>query len=145
MPKISALPLLERQVLQTDWLPVETPEATVRVPATQFVGLQGPQGVQGLQGVQGPPGQPGGPPGPQGERGEQGLPGERGEQGLQGEQGDPGPVSSLTIGTVTTGAPGTLAGAEITGTAPNQVLNLTIPRGTPGSGGADVGEVWLFS
>ena len=48
----------------------------------------------------------------------------------------------LTIGTVTTGEPGTEAAASITGTAPNFVLNLTIPQGPTGPTGAtgtDVG------
>ena len=36
------------------------------------------------------------------------------------------------IGTVTTGEPGTDAAATITGTAPNYVLNLTIPQGPTG-------------
>ena len=40
---------------------------------------------------------------------------------------------TLTIGTVTTGDPGTPANASITGTAPNFVLNLTIPQGLPGA------------
>jgi hypothetical protein len=51
-----------------------------------------------------------------------------------------GPPNSLGIGTVTTGAAGSPAAASITGTAPNQVLNLTIPEGiagTPGVPGAD--------
>ena len=39
---------------------------------------------------------------------------------------------TLTIGTVTTGAPGTDATATITGTAPDFVLNLTIPQGPTG-------------
>jgi len=40
-----------------------------------------------------------------------------------------GPSNSITIGTVTTGSP---AAATITGTPPNQTLNLTIPPGAPG-------------
>ena len=51
---------------------------------------------------------------------------------LKGTKGDPGPVSSLTIGTVTTGT----AAASITGTAPDQALNLVLPPGTPGAPGA---------
>lgn len=39
---------------------------------------------------------------------------------------------SLTAGTATTGAPGTDMSFSITGEAPNQVLNLTIPRGQDG-------------
>ena len=41
-------------------------------------------------------------------------------------------IPTLTIGTVTTGAPGTEAAASITGTAPNFILNLTIPQGPVG-------------
>ena len=76
---------------------------------------------------------------PQGEQGPQGIQGIQGEQGPQGEQGETGPAGAdgltpnLTIGTVTTGAPGTDAEATITGTAPNFVLNLTIPQGQPGA------------
>lgn len=39
---------------------------------------------------------------------------------------------TLTIGTVTTGAPGSAAAASITGMAPNYILNLTIPQGPTG-------------
>ena len=42
----------------------------------------------------------------------------------------------LSIGTVTTGNAGTNASATITGTSPNFVLNLTIPRGNTGATGA---------
>lgn len=52
-----------------------------------------------------------------------------------GEQGPTGPTGEtpiLTIGTVTTGAPGTEAEATITGTSPNFILNLTIPQGPTG-------------
>lgn len=84
------------------------------------VGPQGPQGIQGIQGEVGPQG-------PIGETGPQGEPGPAGEDGL---------TPTITIGTVTTGAPGTDAEATITGTAPNFVLNLTIPQGEPGTPGA---------
>lgn len=43
----------------------------------------------------------------------------------KGDPGPAGPANSLTIGTVTTGP----ASATITGTSPNQVLNLTLPNG----------------
>ncbi len=39
---------------------------------------------------------------------------------------------TLQIGTVTTGDPGTMAAASITGTSPNFILNLTIPQGPTG-------------
>ena len=51
---------------------------------------------------------------------------------FQGPAGEAGPANVLTIGTVTTGEPGTQAAATITGESPNQVLNLTIPQGDPG-------------
>lgn len=43
-----------------------------------------------------------------------------------------GATPTLTIGTVTTGDPGTEASATITGTSPDFVLNLTIPQGPTG-------------
>ena len=51
----------------------------------------------------------------------------------RGPQGDTGPATSLQIGTVTTGAVGSNATATITGTAPDQTLDLTLPRGTSGA------------
>lgn len=49
-----------------------------------------------------------------------------------GQQGPAGPPNSLTIGTVTTGASGDPADAQITGTSPSQTLSLTLPRGDQG-------------
>ena len=51
--------------------------------------------------------------------------------GPTGPTGPAGDVTTptLTIGTVTTGDPGTEATATITGTSPDFVLNLTIPQG----------------
>ena len=46
-----------------------------------------------------------------------------------------GVTPDITIGTVTTGAPGTDASATMTGTAENPILNLTIPRGDTGKQG----------
>ena len=51
------------------------------------------------------------------------------EQGTPGPQGPAGPANSLSVGTVTTGASGSQAAATITGTAPSQILNLSIPQG----------------
>ncbi len=45
-------------------------------------------------------------------------------------------ANTLSIGTVTTGAAGSSAAATVTGTAPHQVLNLTIPAGATGAAGA---------
>ena len=90
--------------------------------------------------IKGPKGDPGetGPKGDTGDTGPQGEPGEPGPQGSQGEtgaQGEPGPVNSLSIGTVTTLYPNSTATATITGEAPNQILNLGIPRGAAGQDG----------
>lgn len=97
----------------------------------------GERGPQGEQGIQGPTGQTGAQ-GPKGEQGIQGIKGDTGERGLQGEQGikgdkgETGPSNVLTIGTVTKGEE---AGASITGTSPNQQLNLVLPKGDKGDKG----------
>lgn len=44
-------------------------------------------------------------------------------------------ANGFSIGTTTTGAAGSSAAASITGTAPNRLLNLTIPRGNTGAQG----------
>lgn len=127
-------------------------------------GDQGEQGIQGFQGIQGIQGLTGnaGPANtltiggvvsgdeadaaitgvspnqvlnltlPRGEQGEQGV------QGAQGEQGETGQPNSLTIGTVSSGA----AGATITGDAPAQVLNLSLPKGDKGDKGDPGGSAW---
>lgn len=67
------------------------------------------------------------------------TPGPKGDKGDTGDPGAPGaagPANTLSIGTVTTGAAGSSASASVAGTAPNQTLNLTIPRGATGSTGA---------
>lgn len=58
--------------------------------------------------------------------------GETGPAGPTGPAGADAEPITLTIGTVTTGAPGSEAAASITGTSPNFVLNLTIPQGPVG-------------
>ena len=85
-------------------------------------GPTGPTGATGPQGVTGPTG-------PTGATGPQGITGPTGAAGPQGVTGPTGATPVITIGTVTTGDPGTQAAASITGTAPNFVLNLTIPTG----------------
>lgn len=65
--------------------------------------------------------------------GPEGPQGQTGPQGPQGETGATGATPKLTIGTVTTGAPGTDASATITGTPEAPVLNFQIPRGNPGA------------
>lgn len=72
---------------------------------------------------------------PRGETGPAGSAGAQGPIGPTGNTGPAGPANSLSIGTVTTGAPGSSAGATITGTAPEQTLNLSIPQGAKGDKG----------
>lgn len=72
-----------------------------------FVIPQGPTGPQGLQGATGPTG-------PQGL---QGATRPTGPQGLQGATGPTGLTPTFSIGTVTTGAPGTQASVTITPSA----------------------------
>ena len=54
-----------------------------------------------------------------------------------------GPPNVLTVGTVTTGAPGSDAAADIGGVSPSQTLDLVIPRGDVGPKGdkGDKGDV----
>lgn len=64
--------------------------------------------------------------------------GEKGETGLQGEKGEKGEPNTLVIGTVEKGEE---AVATIEGEAPNQILNLVLPKGDTGDQGAD-GETY---
>jgi hypothetical protein len=65
--------------------------------------------------------------------------GSTGPSGAAGVAGPAGPVNNITIGSITNG---TTASATLTGSAPNQILNLVLPQGpngpqgTPGSNGA---------
>ena len=79
-------------------------------------GITGPTGPVGPTGETGPTG----PVGPAGETGPTGPIGPTGPSGADGES------PTITIGTVTTGDPGTDAQASITGTAPNFILNYRI-------------------
>lgn len=67
--------------------------------------------------------------------GSTGPTGPTGATGPTGPTGPTGVAPTLTIGTVTTGDPGTEAAATITGTSPDFVLNLTIPQGPTGPTG----------
>jgi hypothetical protein len=53
-----------------------------------------------------------------------------GPQGIPGATGATGPANVLSVGSVTSGA---TAAASITGTTPEQVLNLVIPSGSGGT------------
>lgn len=74
----------------------------------------------------------------QGAKGDTGATGATGPQGIKGDKGDigdTGPANTITMGTVTTGPAGSSASATVTGTAPNQTLNLVIPKGDKGDTG----------
>lgn len=64
--------------------------------------------------------------------GPQGPPGPQGAQGPTGAQGPQGDAATISIGTVTTGAPGTSAAVTNSGSASAAVLDIVIPRGDVG-------------
>ena len=106
--------------------------------ATGSQGPQGPQGITGATGPQGPQGITGttGPQGPQGITGTTGPQGLAGVTGPMGLTGPTGAAATITIGTVTTGDPGTEATVTNSGTTEEAVFDFVIPRGKPGGGGA---------
>ena len=79
-----------------------------------------------------------GPTGPIGPIGPTGATGPTGPQGIQGEIGPTGATGAdgvtplISIGTVTTGEPGSEASVTITGTPPAYVFNFVIPQGPTG-------------
>lgn len=83
-----------------------------------FVIPQGPTGPQGNIGATGPTGPQGiqGATGPTGPQGIEGATGPTGPQGIEGATGPTGPAPTFSIGTVTTGAPGSQASVTITPT-----------------------------
>lgn len=81
-----------------------------------------PQGAQGQQG-------------PKGEPGPQGVQGEPGQKGDPGETGPAGQAATITVGTTTTGEPGTDAYVTNVGSTSAAKFNFTIPRGEKGEKG----------
>ena len=61
----------------------------------------------------------------------------QGPAGQKGEDGTDGRAATVRVGTVTTGAPGSNATVNNSGTQSDAVLDFTIPRGTNGQNGAD--------
>lgn len=59
-----------------------------------------------------------------------------GDQGPPGPEGPPGDAATIAVGTVTTGAAGSPAIVENSGTSSAAVLDFTIPRGANGADGA---------
>ena len=78
---------------------------------------------------------PTGPQGPQGEQGPQGAQGPQGLKGDTGAKGADGASAKVTVGNTNTGAAGTNASVENTGSETFAVLNFTIPRGDKGETG----------
>lgn len=112
---------------------------------TNKAGLDNPSPIT-IKGIKGDPGEKG-EPGQRGEQGAQGIQGLRGEKGEQGErgvqglQGPAGNAATITIGNVTTSAPGTSASVTNRGTSSAAVLDFVLPKGKDGAdGGVTVDE-----
>lgn len=112
---------------------------------TNKAGLDNPspitiKGIKGDPGEKGEPGQRG-EQGAQGIQGPRGIQGEQGERGVQGLQGPAGNAATITIGNVTTSAPGTSASVINRGTPSAAVLDFVLPKGKDGAdGGVTVDE-----
>jgi hypothetical protein len=74
--------------------------------------------------------------GTDGINGTNGTNGTNGIDGAPGATGAQGPPVNLTVGTTSTGAPGSNAEVSLGGTPPNQTLNITVPQGDEGPIGA---------
>lgn len=96
---------------------------------TGATGAAGPAGATGATGDTGAEG----PAGPTGATGDTGA---EGPVGPTGETGPTGAAATITIGSVTTGDPGTEASVTNSGTSEDAVFDFVIPRGEPGGGGA---------
>lgn len=103
---------------------VGTPQAAI----LNFVIPQGPQGLPGPAGAQGPQGIQG----IQGATGATGATGPQGPVGATGAQGPAGAAATITVGTTTTGEPGTDAQVTNVGTPQAAILNFVIPQGPQG-------------
>lgn len=57
---------------------------------------------------------------------------EQGPQGPQGDKGDKGDAATITVGSTTTGLPGTNASVVNSGTSSDAIFDFTIPRGEQG-------------
>lgn len=106
---------------------------------TNKAGLNNPnpitiKGIKGDPGEKGEPGQRG-EQGAQGIQGPRGIQGEQGERGVQGAQGPAGNAATITIGNVTTSAPGTSATVTNRGTSSAAVLDFVLPKGKDGADG----------
>jgi hypothetical protein len=115
-----------------------TNTGTATAPLFNFTiprGDVGPQGLKGDTGLTGAKGDTGntGPAGIQGPKGDTGTAGTNGTNGTNGANGA---AATISVGTVTTGAPGSSAIVTNAGTTSAAVLNFTIPQGAAGTGGS---------
>ena len=106
---------------------------------TNKAGLDNPSPIT-IKGIKGDPGEKGdkgdrGEQGAQGIQGQRGIQGEQGERGVQGAQGPAGNAATITIGSVTTSAPGTSAQVTNRGTSSAAVLDFVLPKGKDGADG----------
>lgn len=106
---------------------------------TNKAGLDNPGPIT-IKGIKGDPGEKGdkgdrGEQGAQGIQGPRGVQGEQGERGVQGAQGPAGNAATITIGNVTTSAPGTAAQVTNRGTSSAAVLDFVLPKGKDGADG----------
>lgn len=106
---------------------------------TNKAGLDNPSPIT-IKGIKGDPGEKGdkgdrGEQGAQGIQGPRGIQGEQGERGVQGAQGPAGNAATITIGNVTTSAPGTSAQVTNRGTSSAVVLDFVLPKGKDGADG----------
>lgn len=100
-------------------------------------GAQGDTGAGGQQGPTGPTGAigPTGATGAQGDTGPTGSTGAPGLDGSDGADGSDGVDATISVGTVSTGIPGSAASVTNVGTASSAVLDFNIPRGDVGPTG----------
>lgn len=68
------------------------------------------------------------------------LTGEQGPKGDKGDKGNKGDAATISVGTVTTGNPGTQAAVINSGTNSSAVFDFTIPQGPKGDKG-DTGDI----
>jgi|694.fasta_scaffold30522_3 hypothetical protein len=112
-----------------------TNTGTATAPLFNFTiprGDVGPQGLKGDTGLTGAKGDTG----DTGPAGIQGPQGDTGPAGTNGTNGTNGSAATISVGTVTTGAPGSSAIVTNAGTTSAAVLNFTIPQGAAGTGGS---------
>jgi hypothetical protein len=77
-----------------------------------------------------------GPPGPEGDKGDPGDPGIQGNPGPPGSQGLPGAAATIAVGATVTGAPGSAATVNNSGSSSAATFDFSIPAGVQGVQGS---------